>query len=485
MRSLVRSNHLKLLPVLALAFYLAYIPHQPSPFPVHWDEWVHLACSTELINNGGTEGLTSPFTGGTPIWNQQVEFGFHLFWGIFQQITGISWLVIIRYFPAIIFMFTVLSVYVLGRREGFGWEAALLACLVPTTVGILGPGFLVPMAIGMLFIPLALFVAFNLRGWQSYLMLFMFACFLILTHAATAVVLVIIFVPYILLNFRRGFKHALGVTLALVAPFMVPLPWIFHLIRANLENLFVRTPFPQYVDVPLDFIAFYGYLPTVLFLVGFISLILSGGNKNYGLALGSLALTIMVVTFVQFQYGIELVYLRGSVHLQLMMGIVAGSGLWYLRKAKLPHNLAARLKPAFIRRNFGSVLCVVLIILTIAIAIPARQNISYYHMIDKIDYEAFIWITENVEEDYDKVILDPWKATAFTAITGRKVYARALMTPDEKSGRAYEFLWTGCSDTAFLKENGITIVYTRQDCKNPDLVEVRRYVYLLEVTTHR
>jgi len=481
MRSLVKSDYLKLVPILALAFYLAFIPHQTYPYPVHVDEWLHTAWSTELINNGGTEGLTSPFTGGGPNWNQRVEIGFHLFWGVFQQITGISWLVIVRYFPAIIFMLTVVSVYVLGRREGFGWESALFACLVPTAVGILGPGFLVPVAMGMLFIALALFVAFNFRGWQSYAILFIFIWFLVLMHSATAVSLVIILVPFILLSIKQDFKHALGITMILAIPFLFFLAWMPRLILTRIGLLFTPQSLPQYVDLPMNFET-YGYLPTILFAVGIFSLIRNGGSKNYGLAFGSLALLAMVVIFVKFQYGMSLVYLRGFVHLQLMMGIVAGSGLFWLRRIKLPNTLAARLKPAFIGGNFGNILGLVVIGLTLATVIPIRQNIPYYHMIDKQDYEAFVWIAENVGENYDKAILDPWKATAFTAITGRKVYSKILMAPKRKDREAYEFLRNGCSDTAFLRENNISIVYSRQGCKNPDLVEVRRYVYLLEVT---
>ena len=85
MRSWFQSDYLKLALILAFAFYLAFIPHQGSPYPVHVDECTHWACSNELITNGGTEGLTSPFSGGRPVWNQRVELGFHLFWGIFHH----------------------------------------------------------------------------------------------------------------------------------------------------------------------------------------------------------------------------------------------------------------------------------------------------------------------------------------------------------------------------------------------------------------
>ncbi len=141
---LARSDYLKLVPILALAFYIAFIPHQNYPYPVHIDEWVHLAYSEAMLQAGSTTFI-DPFLGQSISGlSSNLEAGFHLFWGVFQQISGISWLTIFRYFPGVIFMITVLSVYVMARREGFGWEAALSTCLILTTVGILGPAFLVP-----------------------------------------------------------------------------------------------------------------------------------------------------------------------------------------------------------------------------------------------------------------------------------------------------------------------------------------------------
>ena len=478
MSKLLRSDYLKLVPILALAFYLAFIPHQGSPFPVHVDEWVHLACAKEIMSNAGTAGLTSPFSGGAPIWNQTIELGFHLFWGIFQQITGISWLFIFKYFPAIIFLLTVGSVYVVARREGFGWEAAFFTCLIPTTVGILGPGFLVPVAMGMLFIPLSLFVALNLRGWQSYVLLFIFTCFLALIHGAAAVCLVIILLPYIVLNLRKDLKHALGLTAALIIPFIAPFPWIFKLVLARVGTLFRYQPLPANVDFPRDF-QLYGYLPVIFFVIGTFWLIRSGIQKGYALAFGSLAILAVIVAFVRLHLGLELLYLRGFTILLLMISIVAGCGLWWLRRVKLPDKL--RLKPAFIARHLGSGLCLIFIALILFIAIPTHQNTPYYHMIDTKDYDAFVWISKNIDESYDKAILDPWKATAFTAITGRKVYTKILMAPEETDIKARQFLEQGCTDTDFLRKNGISVVYTQGSCKNPDLVEVRRYIYLLEV----
>jgi len=101
-------------------------------------------------------------------------------------------------------------------------------------------------------------------------------------------------------------------------------------------------------------------------------------------------------------------------------------------------------------------------------------------MIDGQDYEVFVWIRDNVAEKYDRAILDPWKATAFTAITRKHVYTRIHEFAKPSDDEAYEFLSDNCTDTAFLRENGISIVYTGDECNNPSLLKVRQNVYLLE-----
>ena len=104
-------------------------------------------------------------------------------------------------------------------------------------------------------------------------------------------------------------------------------------------------------------------------------------------------------------------------------------------------NLGLTEDPAStVRRYSGRALCLVLVIVILVIGIPARQNTPYYHMIDQQDYEAFVWIRDNVSDEYDKAILDPWKATAFVAITGKKVFTRIHNEQMPSDEQAYAFL---------------------------------------------
>ncbi len=485
---LAKSDYLKLVPILGLAFYIAFIPHINYPYPIHIDEWVHMAYSKAMLQAGDTTFIF-PFSGqSTMSLGSNLESGFHLFWGVFQQISGISWVTIFRYFPGIVFIITVLSVFVLARRQGFGWEAALLTCLIPTTVGIMGPAFLVPVAMGLLFFPLSLFLVFNFKTVWSYLVLFLFTVFLLSIHATTAVGLVIVLTPYILLNLKGNFKHSLGITLALAVPFVALFPWIFAKILDVGKGLFAPVVHSSDIQLP-HLILTYGYLPILFCLLGTCLLAIRGGKKDYGLILGLLALLLMLVTYFTFHYGFEPLYTRGLLYMMVIMSVVAGAGLMGVKNFRLPIKLGAWIRASFITQNVGRFLCLALIAVMLAISIPDRLNTPYYLMIDKADYEAFVWITENIDQDYQKVILDPWKATAFTAITGRPVYTRIHMGPLAKDNEAYAFLRGGSANTTFLSENEISIVYTRVhdgrqnvefSSDNPDLVEVRKNIYILK-----
>jgi hypothetical protein len=464
---------------MALAFYIAFIPHQSYPYPLHVDEWLHWANSEAILKAGSTT-FNDPFFGGSATGlASNLEAGFHLFWGIFHQISGISWLTIFRYFPSVILAMTALSVYVMVKRQGFGWEAALFVSLIPTTVGILGPSFLVPVSMGLLFVSLSLFIAFNFSSIWSYAVLFVFTCFLLIIHAPSAICLVIILIPYILLNLRGNFKHSLGLVIALAVPFPAPFPWIFDMLLPTAQKLLTPQALPEYVDFP-RLIKAYGYLPIGLCLLGTLALSLKGDRKNYGLVLGLLVLLAMLVTFFTWHYGISIMYERGLMFMMLMVGIVAGAGLMTVKNLRLPEWLTSKIGATAILRYSGWFLCLVLIGVTLFLSIPDRQDIPYYHMINEEDYQAFVWIKENLGAEYDRAILDPWKATAFTAITGKKVYTRIHSYPKPSDNAATKFLEEGCRSTDFLREEGISVIYTEQTCQNPDLTEVRENVYLLK-----
>ena len=468
-----------LLPLMALAFYITFIPHQSYPYPVHIDDWIHLANSEAILKSGSIAYLEPFFGKYTVGLSSNLELAFQVFWGMFHQISGISLLTIFRFFPGIILITTVLSTYVMANRLGFGWEAAFFTCLITTTVGILGPAFLVPVAMGLLFVPLSLFIVFSFRNLWGYLTLFLFTCFLVAIHAPSAICLVIILVPYVLLNLKGDFKHGLFIFLALFIPFLAPFPWIFDMLLPTAQGLLTPQSLPEHVDFP-RLIKVYGYLPMALCVLGTFVLTIKGGKVRYGLVLGLLALLLMLVTFFTFHYGISIMYERGLMFMMLMVGIVAGAGLMAVKNLQPPEWLNVSTRVTTITRYAGWLFCLVLVGVTLYISIPERQVLPYYHMIDDDEYQTFVWVKENVGEEYERAILDPWKATPFAAITGKYIYTRIHIAPTSTDEEVEKFLNDGCRDTAFLKAKGITIVYTEGECNNSDLTQVREHVYLLK-----
>lgn len=267
--------------------------------------------------------------------------------------------------------------------------------------------------------------------------------------------------------------------LVIIIPFLITLPLTYDLILSTAQSLFSQENGLEYHDIPY-IIKTFGYIPIALALLGTFWLALKGGVKNYSLVFSLLALLLMLAIFYKFQYGAAMMYLRGLLFMMLMLGTVAGAGLMALRKLELPWVASVESGRPIVIKVASILLCLIVIGVTLATAIPNRQNTRYYHMIDETDYEAFVWIRDNIGDGYEKAILDPWKGTPFTAITEKYVYTKIHVSPANSDVQAYEFLEDGCTDTAFLREKGISIVYTQEPCGNPDLIEVRKYVYLLK-----
>jgi hypothetical protein len=473
----VRSDYLKLVPVLALAFFMAFLPHQSYAYPVHLDEWNNYTYA-RAITEAHSISFPDPWEGGGVRVYPNPEIGYNVFWSVLHMISGIPLLTIYRFFPSVILMVTALAVFILARRVGFGWEAALFACLIPTTVGILGPAFMVPIALGLAFIPLCFFIVFYHRTWWSYILLYVFVMFLLAIHAPTAVGLVIVLVPYVLLNLKGNFRHTVGIILAVILPFLIAFPWVEAILRTETQGLLSPSEITRSVALP-HVMGAYGYLPAALCALGITALALQGGKKSYGLVFGLLLILLMLVVRFSFHYGDDTMYFRGLHYMMLMMSIIAGAGLMLVRKIRLPERFNPWPKLSPVTGNLGNILGVALIALTLYIAVPARQHTPYYHIIQDEDYQTFVWIGENVPASYEKAILDPWKANAFTAISGRQVQTRIGDFPRAKDIEAANFLNGGCRDTSFLRNNNISLVYTPITVNNPDLVEIRPYVYLL------
>jgi hypothetical protein len=326
----------------------------------------------------------------------------------------------------------------------------------------------------MMYLPLCLYLVLYQRTKASYLLLALMASFLTLMHLPSAVILVIILVPFLAFPGVKDWRHSLAALAAVAVPLLA---FSFPVVRIAPEfagAFWHFTYLPAYLPYLPGPVNLWGYLPVIFFAAGVFFLAREGGRQNYALITASIFLLAHNISFACWHCGVQIIYHRSPHFLMLLMSLAGGYGLWRLRRQSRFNGWqeSSRHWPRY-------ALLTVVIGLTLAEAVTGHARAQFYHMIDGQDYASFVWIEQNLPEGYEKAVLDPWKATAFIALARREAYTKIQHAPGEADLAAQRFLQDGCRDTDFLRQNGISIVYSRDIVANDSLVRLREYIYVL------
>lgn len=485
--------------IMGFAFYTSLIPRLDYSYPLHTDEWTHFA-EARTIATEGTIPFFDPVTGedrADPVTEEtrsspHFEVGYHLFLAEFQLLTGLPWLDMFRYLPSAVFALAALSAYIFGNRRGFGLEAALFASLVPTTVRFLGPALAVPVALGLFFVPLVLFLVSNY--WASKglpLVLLVLLSFLFIAHVPTAVFAGLIIAVYGVFQTlrraltrrpvrRRALAH-LATVLAAVALSSLPL-----LAYNNwLVGAAVAEPLPQELLVaPGGIIPRLGYVPYALFVLGLVLLARSGRRTDRALLVTTVLVAAYAFLHYQFGVGNAALYSRSILYLSLLLLLIAGLATSDVRRW-LAKVLSLRWAGGASFAAAGLVLVAVMLP-SLGLSLESRYEEQYYHRIGDTQYEDFVWMRDHLCTGYERALTEPQFGRAFAAITGRHVYAAipttaAPVRPAEVD-EAKLVLRDGVPDADWLRERGVSIVYTTRRVENPELVRVHDRVYVLPET---
>ena len=485
--------------IMGFAFYTSLIPRLDYSYPLHTDEWTHFA-EARTIATEGTIPFFDPVTGedrADPVTEEtrsspHFEVGYHLFLAEFQLLTGLPWLDMFRYLPSAVFALAALSAYIFGNRRGFGLEAALFASLVPTTVRFLGPALAVPVALGLFFVPLVLFLVSNY--WASKglpVLLLVLLSFLFIAHVPTAVFAGLIIAVYGVFQTlrraltrrpvrRRALAH-LATVLAAVALSSLPL-----LAYNNwLVGAAVAEPLPQELLVaPGGIIPRFGYVPYALFVLGLVLLARSGIRTDRALLVTTVLVAAYAFLHYQFGVGNAALYSRSILYLSLLLLLIAG-----LATSDVRRWLAKVLRPRWAGgASFAAagLVFVAVMLPSLGLSLESRYEEQYYHRIGDTQYEDFVWMRDHLCTGYERALTEPQFGRAFAAITGRHVYAAipttaAPVRPAEVD-EAKLVLRDGVPDADWLRERGVSIVYTTRRVENPELVRVHDRVYVLPET---
>ena len=485
--------------IMGFAFYTSLIPRLDYSYPLHTDEWTHFAEARTIVTEG-TIPFFDPVTGedrADPVTEEtrsspHFEVGYHLFLAEFQLLTGLPWLDMFRYLPSAVFALAAFSAYIFGNRRGFGLEAALFASLVPTTVRFLGPALAVPVALGLFFVPLVLFLVSNY--WASKglpLVLLVLLSFLFIAHVPTAVFAGLIIAVYGVFQTlrraltrrpvrRRALAH-LATVLAAVALSSLPL-----LAYNNwLVGAAVAEPLPQELLVaPGGIIPRLGYVPYALFVLGLVLLARSGRRTERALLVTTVLVAAYAFLHYQFGVGNAALYSRSILYLSLLLLLIAGLATSDVRRW-LAKVLSLRWAGGASFAAAGLVLVAVMLP-SLGLSLESRYEEQYYHRIGDTQYEDFVWMRDHLCTGYERALTEPQFGRAFAAITGRHVYAAipttaAPVRPAEVD-EAKLVLRDGVPDADWLRERGVSIVYTTRRVENPELVRVHDRVYVLPET---
>jgi len=485
--------------IMGFAFYTSLIPRLDYSYPLHTDEWTHFA-EARTIATEGTIPFFDPVTGedrADPVTEEtrsspHFEVGYHLFLAEFQLLTGLPWLDMFRYLPSAVFALAALSAYIFGNRRGFGLEAALFASLVPTTVRFLGPALAVPVALGLFFVPLVLFLVSNYWACKGLpLILLVLLSFLFIAHVPTAVFAGLIIAVYGVFQTlrraltrrpmrRRALAH-LATVLAAVALSSLPL-----LAYNNwLVGQAVAEPLPQELLVaPGGIIPRLGYVPYALFVLGLVLLARSGRRTERALLVTTVLVAAYAFLHYQFGVGNAALYSRSILYLSLLLLLIAGLATSDVRRW-LAKVLSLRWAGGASFAAAGLVLVAVMLP-SLGLSLESRYEEQYYHRIGDTQYEDFVWMRDHLCTGYERALTEPQFGRAFAAITGRHVYAAipttaAPVRPAEVD-EAKLVLRDGVPDADWLRERGVSIVYTTRRVENPELVRVHDRVYVLPET---
>ncbi len=465
--------------VLVLSLLMSSLPRWNYSYPIHSDEWVHYSDVQSLMT---TTSIPYPEPGEAgQAFAPDTEIGFHLWLAGLKHITGLSWLAMFRFIPGIVLAVLAWQVYAVSRRKWLGLAAAFLVALIPTTIRFLGPAFLVPVGLGLTFLPLTLLVVRRLmHDPRGPVLLLVSLLTLLFVHPPSFVIVSILAAVHLIFYLFPGKKTAGQPVFAaaslggIAAMYIFEIFWASAYIRFNLNE--ALTPQSEQMLPPVtDIISRFGYILPFLFAVGVGMLAYRGTRKNWALLLPALGLLAFQLIYTFSFIGPDIIYERGWLYLYLFMAIIGATALGDIRQW-LEQFFRHRARPAALV-SYGVI--GVLLAINFGFSLRSHLNEPYYHLVDDVTYQDFLWVREHVASEYQTGITATGLNCPFAAISGKNVYTSEVSRHFRaKEPPASEFFKYNAADTDWLIQEGLSIVYTSGPVENADLIKVNRNLYL-------
>jgi len=464
--------------ILVLAYFVASIPHIDYRYPIHSDEWMNLSNIKGLLNSGQIF-FPNPINAGE-IHSPDTEIGFHLLLGELKLITGISWLNMFRYLPSIIFILLAFQTYNCCKGGKLGLAAAFFITFIPTTIRFLGPGFLVPVALGLTYMPLTLFILHQrMADRQRAVLLFLLLLSLLLVHPPTLAVTsaIVVVHSFLLVLLKVNSHRRISTALFTLAP-LVPIYIFMFFWAPSFVDFVVAEAMSASLHLPLppirDILSQFGYIPAVLFIIGIGTLVYRGQRDSWTIVLSVTVLLAFQMLYPRFHLGPDIVYERGWLMVFVLIAPVAAVAL-----TQFWNWLKIAFGQGYVGTVVSSIIIGIVIISAAASSLAGHLREPYYRLVDDAIYSEFLWFKQYAPPCYQIGVIDDGKAPPFAAVTERFSYTTIVHVDfPKKWPAAMEFLDNESRDTSWLVDNNLNIIYTSSTVDNSDLIKVGENLYL-------
>jgi hypothetical protein len=444
----MKKEHVLLIVVILFAIILNSVPRIDYAYPRHVDEFIHFQYANHLSSS------STLYTGQE---YASLEAGFHCLLAGLNSI-GISYLFMFRFFSLIITLLLCLGVYIYTKRK-FSTTAALFSVLfiglLSSSSMLLGPGFFVPMAVGMSFLLIALF----LIDIDSKLWIILLAASLIIHPPSGIAMLVLINIEF-LFKKKDYFKN-LGYQLI---AFLIALPLFLPVFIKEGAGSVSRLSFHRI----LGYFSILDYLGWIVLLFVFFGIILCLFRKKYSLILSSLILFLLFSVGYILNLELFIPAPRILMYLFVLFAVFFGVGC---------NEIVDSGKIKKKKMIIAIVLTASILLFTLPIKIDSYD--SFTHILQDQDIDSLTWVKENFDEDI-VVLADPIMSLAVTPIAEKRVFAKSFPTSNKSytssAADAHYFFRNDCLNEELLEENDLFVVYGI--CDNENLTEIYPKVYL-------
>ncbi len=402
-----------------------YVQNAHYPYPIHGDEWYHIAQSIYIMENG--KGFVNPYSFKLP-FHMDMEYGYHLFLAAAFMLLGTDPVISYQYFPAAFFAINSLMLFLFTRRFTGSTNAGIVSVLfflaLPSNVYMTGNWFATPLtfSVSLLLGFMILLDRFSedMRGKTLALLILFFACIAMVypLAALTAFILSVFHVAvkleiYKKKIFRENMFQICAAALAFSAIAVV-------LLSDYVIFSTAWTPAIHSSHLPL----FYGPLP---FLAAFLGMVVALKKKMPPVLVCWPAMfLVFTMSYVLTGHGVLYPFVRSVYYLLLGIVPLASVGLIYAVLAvrnfmenhiKLSnHYVLSALMLALVLSNF------LMVFNYVNNSYEEEFHYSIYHIIEDPQYKAMLFIAEEYGQG-NNVLADNFMALAVYPISRNHVVA--------------------------------------------------------------